>query len=220
MAYNTIIFDLDGTLLNTLEDLKDGVNYALDKLGQPARTLNEVREFIGNGVEKLIDQAVLSGTSPEDTAKCLAIFREFYANNMQNKTCPYRGILELLKELNKQNYKLAIVSNKFDTAVKALCKDYFSEFIQVAIGDSPNSARKPAPDSVYTALKELNSTPEQAIYVGDSEVDVYTAHNAGLPCVSVTWGFRSRILLESVGADILIDQPDELLNCLAKLNQS
>lgn len=214
MTYNTIIFDLDGTLLNTLEDLKDSVNYALNKYGYPPRNLEEVRSFVGNGAGILIKRAVPTGTSPEDTTECFQVFHDHYDANMHNKTCPYDGIYSLLTSLKVQGYKLAIVSNKYDTAVKSLCKDYYDDFIQVAIGESPEVAKKPAPDSVYKALEELGSTKEQAIFVGDSEVDVKTAKNAGLICIGVTWGFRNREVLEAEGADIIIDTPEDLLDYL------
>jgi len=216
MICNTIIFDLDGTLLNTLDDLKDSVNYALNVANYPARTIDDIRNFVGNGVKVLIDRAVPTGTSPEDSSKCLETFRKYYVNNMQNKTCPYDGIYDLLKCLYERGYKLAIVSNKNDAAVKALSKEYFGEFIQVAIGESPEVAKKPAPDSVYHALSDLGSMKEQAIYVGDSDIDVHTAHNAGLICVSVTWGFRDRDVLEAEGADVIIDKPEALLDYLSR----
>ncbi len=214
MNYNTVIFDLDGTLLNTLEDLTDSVNYALNKFGYPMRTLEEIRQFAGNGVRVLMNMSVPQGTSPKDTAECLEIFRKHYSANMQNKTRPYDGIYDLLKILKEKGCKLAIVSNKYDSAVKTLCKDYYHEFIQVAIGESQGVAKKPAPDSVYTALAELKSSGEQAIYVGDSDVDVHTAHNTGLKCVGVTWGFRNRDILKAEGADFIIDKPEELLDYL------
>ncbi len=214
MTYNTVIFDMDGTVLNTLEDLKDSVNYALDQMGYPSRTLDEVRRFVGNGARLLIERAVPTGTTKEACDKCLDIYSKHYATNMQNKTKPYDGIIDLLKELKNRKYKLAIVSNKFDTSVKALCKDHYDEYIKVAIGESQNVARKPAPDSVFTAMKELGSKGEESIYVGDSDVDVQTAHNAGLKCVGVTWGFRSREILLNAGADYIIDKPMELIQIL------
>lgn len=214
MKYNTVIFDMDGTLLDTLEDLTDSVNYALNKFGYPLRTLNEIRSFVGNGVKVLMNLSVPNGTSAEDTAKCLEIYRKNYSENMQNKTRPYEGINDLLKNLKEKGIKLAIVSNKYDSAVKALCKDYYHEFIQVAIGESQGVAKKPAPDSVYAALEQLGSSKEEAIYVGDSDVDVHTAHNAGLKCVGVTWGFRNRDILNAEGADFIIDKPEELLGYL------
>ncbi len=214
MKYNTIIFDLDGTLLNTLEDLTDSVNYALNEFGYPLRTINEIRQFVGNGVKVLMDRAVPHGTSPEDTAKCLEIYRKHYSGNMQNKTRPYDGIYELLTDLKEKGAKLAVVSNKYDSAVKALCNDYYKEYIRVAIGESPEVAKKPAPDSVYAALAKLAAAKEEAVYVGDSDVDVRTAHNAGLKCIGVTWGFRNREILKAEGADYIIDKPEELLELL------
>jgi phosphoglycolate phosphatase len=214
MKYNTIIFDMDGTLLNTLEDLTDSVNYALQICGYTERTLDEIRCFVGNGVRVLINQAVPARTSEEDVVNCLTIYRKHYSENMQHKTRPYDGINELLKSLKEKDIKLAIVSNKYDSAVKALCKDYFQDYIQIAIGESPEIAKKPAPDSVFTALEQLGAVKEKALYVGDSEVDVQTARNAGLACIGVTWGFRDREVLAAEGADIIIDRPQELLDYL------
>jgi phosphoglycolate phosphatase len=214
MTYNTVIFDLDGTLLNTLDDIKDSVNYALNKFNYPLRTLEEVRKSVGNGAKILIDNVVPPNTSTEDSAMCLEVYKEHYAHNSQNKTRPYDGILSLLKLLYQQDIKLAIVSNKFDFSVKELCRIYFGEYIHVAIGESANVARKPAPDSIYTAIKELDSVKSRVIYVGDSDVDVQTAHNAGIPCIGVTWGFRDREVLEKAGADSIINKPEEITNYL------
>lgn len=214
MTYDTVLFDLDGTLLNTLDDIKDSVNYALNKFNYPLRTLEEVKKFVGNGAKLLIDHVVPTNTSIENSAKCLEIYKEHYAHNSQNKTRPYDGILSLLKLLNHQDIKLAIVSNKFDFSVKELCQIYFGEYIQVAIGESANVARKPAPDSIYTAIKELGVVKSQVIFVGDSDVDVHTAHNAGIPCIGVTWGFRDKEVLEKAGADFTIDKPEELTEYL------
>ncbi|WMJ88337.1 HAD family hydrolase [Anaerocolumna sp. MB42-C2] len=211
MKYNTIIFDLDGTLLNTLEDLTDSVNYALGKFGYPLRSIDEIRRFVGNGVKVLINLAVPNGTSAEESDKCLELYRKHYSENLQNKTRPYDGISEMLKCLKEMGIKLAVVSNKYDTAVKALCNDYFREFIEVAIGESQGVAKKPAPDSVYAALKVLGSNKEETLYVGDSDVDVHTAHNAGIKCVGVTWGFRNRDILKAEGANYIIDKPEDLL---------
>jgi phosphoglycolate phosphatase len=215
MTYTTVIFDMDGTLLNTLDDLKDSLNYALNQMGFPTRTLDEVRQFVGNGARLLIERAVPAGTAKEPLDTCLEIYAKHYATNNQNKTKPYDGIIDLLKELKDKEYKLAIVSNKFDSSVKALCKEHYDEYIKVAIGESQHVARKPAPDSVFTAMKELGSKVEETIYIGDSDVDVHTAHNAGLKCVGVTWGFRDREILHNAGADYIIDKPMELLKILA-----
>ncbi len=217
---DTVIFDLDGTLLNTLEDLADSVNYALSAYGLPQRQLEEIRTFVGNGAEKLVERAVAGRLSNEQEAECLHTFKEHYRNHMNNKTCPYDGVLDLVRTLLQKGYHLAIVSNKFDAAVKELNDSYFEGLFPVAIGESERIAKKPAPDSVYEALAQLESVTEHAIYVGDSDVDVMTAHNAGLECVGVTWGFRDRELLLSVGAEYIIDKPEDLLSILDRRNAS
>lgn len=215
---NTVIFDLDGTLLNTLDDLADSVNYALSLYGLPLRRVEEVRTFVGNGVEKLIERAVAGRLSQTQETECLRTFKQHYSNNMNNKTCPYDGILDLIRQLLQMDYHLAIVSNKFDAAVKELNDSCFEGLFPVAIGESETIAKKPAPDSVYEALAQLESVKDHAIYVGDSDVDVMTAHNAGLECVGVTWGFRDRELLLSVGAEYIIDKPEDLLSILDRRN--
>jgi len=212
--YDTVIFDLDGTLLNTLDDLADSVNEALRIHGFPLRTTQEVRQFVGNGVGRLMECSVPEGRENPKFERCLADFRTHYSGNLQNKTRPYPGIMELLQQLDDQGYRMAVVSNKFDTAVKGLCKTYFGRYIKVAIGESAGVDKKPAPDSVFRALKELGSDAKKAVYVGDSDVDVLTARNAGLPCVGVTWGFRDRELLEQEGADRVIDDPGEFLDAI------
>jgi phosphoglycolate phosphatase len=212
--YDTIIFDLDGTLLNTLEDLTDSVNYTLVLYGFPCRTIEEVRNFVGNGVGRLMELSIPDGLNNPQFEKCLENFRDHYSKNMQNKTNAYEGILVLLRQLSKKDYKIAIVSNKFDTAVKELNQIYFSEYIKVAIGESAKISKKPAPDTVFKALEELNSTTDKTVYVGDSEVDVKTAKNAKIICVGVTWGFRDRGVLEQECADYIIDNPEDLLKII------
>lgn len=211
MKYDTIIFDLDGTLLNTLDDLRDSLNIALLAHGYEPRTLEDVRYFVGNGVKNLVRRALPANSTEEEIEECLASFTSHYNMNMRNKTRPYDGIMELLLDLDRYNYKIAIVSNKFDSAVKALAKEYFGDLINVAIGESETVKRKPAPDSVFAAVKELGSDLKKTVFVGDSETDVQTAKNAGIPCIAVTWGFRTREVLRKEGADILIDTPKELL---------
>lgn len=214
MKYNTVIFDLDGTLLNTLDDLRDSLNDILIDKGYSPRSLEDVRRFVGNGVRNLVRLSVPKHCSEEEVTFCLEEFKEHYKNNMQNKTRPYNGIMELLLDLNRFNYKIGIVSNKYDAAVKSLAKTYFGNLIPVAIGESADIKRKPAPDSVFMAIKELGSDLRNTVYVGDSETDVQTAKNAGIPCIAVTWGFRCREVLRAAGADYLIDTPKELLTLI------
>jgi phosphoglycolate phosphatase len=214
MKYNTVIFDLDGTLLNTLDDLTDSLNEILSQNGFPLRSTDEVRRFVGNGVRALMRLSVPERCTDDEVTVCLEAFKENYKHNMQNRTRPFNGIMELLLDLNRFNFKIGIVSNKFDVAVKALAKTYFGNLIPVAIGESPDVKRKPAPDSVFTAVKELGSDLKKTIYVGDSETDVQTAKNAGIPCIGVTWGFRCREVLREAGADFLIDTPKELLTLI------
>ena len=190
-----VIFDLDGTLLNTLDDLADSTNYALSRFGYPTRTIEEVRQFVGNGVAKLIERAIPEGKNNPNFEKCLAIFKENYAQNMYNKTAPYNGIIEMLSNLKSKGIKIAVVSNKFDLAVKELCKKYFEGFIDFAAGENEAQGikKKPAPDTVISVLNEFNFASEDAVYVGDSDVDIMTAKNSKMPCISVTWGFRREL---------------------------
>lgn len=217
MKYDTVIFDLDGTLLDTLQDLADSANYALSTCAFPLRSQEEIRGFVGNGVAKLIARAVPNGTPDSERTKCLEFFRAHYLLNMENKTAPYPGIKPLLEKLNQEGWKLAIVSNKFDGAVKGLAQTYFPDLISVAIGESTGVAKKPAPDTVHKALKELGSDAAHAIYVGDSDVDLETAKNALLPCVGVTWGFRGREFLLEHGAQYIAENADELYRLLYEI---
>lgn len=212
-----VIFDLDGTLLNTLDDLADSTNYALSKFGYPTRTIEEVRQFVGNGVAKLIERAIPDGKNNSNFEKCLSIFKENYAQNMYNKTAPYNGIIEMLSNLKSKGIKIAVVSNKFDLAVKELCKKYFEGFIDFAAGENEAQGikKKPAPDTVLSVLRKFSFSPEDAIYVGDSDVDIMTAKNSKMPCISVTWGFRDKKFLLESGATILINAPSEIYNHLA-----
>ena len=214
--YKLIIFDLDGTILNTLEDLADSTNYALVMNGFSKRTIEEVRTFVGNGIGKLIERAVPAGTDAEVVNKVLADFTEYYGKHCADKTRPYDGILELIKSLLEQKYRIAIVSNKFDMAVKELNDMYFEGLFPVAIGASETVAKKPEPDAVFEAIKQLRTSREYAIYVGDSDVDVMTAKNSGLPFVGVTWGFRDEALLRKMGAKHLIHEPKQLFEFLVQ----
>ena len=197
-----ILFDLDGTLLDTLEDLKDAVNHILRAKGYPERTLEEVRCFVGNGARKLMELAVPAGADAEEA---FGAFRLYYNAHCQVKTRPYAGIEAVLDVLKKE-YPVAIVSNKPDSAVKTLCADYFPG--TYALGEAADCPRKPAPDMVYKAMKELGV--QKCIYVGDSEVDVLTAKNAGVPCISVLWGFRNREELVQAGADCFCEKTEEI----------
>lgn len=211
---NTIIFDLDGTLLNTLEGLKNSTNFALKKFNCPEITLEQTRSFVGNGVRKLIERAIPNGEKNPDFEKCLNTFKEHYSKTMYQKTVAYDGIEDMLTELKRKGIKTGVVSNKFDTAVKELCKNYFDGLIIVAIGESPDVRKKPAPDSVLKAMEILGAKPENTLYVGDSDVDIQTAKNTNLKSVGVTWGFRDRELLEEEGADFIINTPCELLELI------
>ena len=204
-----ILFDLDGTLLNTLEDLADGLNHTLGQFGYPVRTLEEVRRFVGNGAAKLIQRAVPEGAEPMPV---LAAFRSYYDAHCRVKTKPYEGVVDAIMELGKE-YPLAIVSNKPDSAVKSLCADYFPGIY--ARGESTDCARKPAPDMVRKAMAAIGV--ESCVYVGDSEVDMATARNAGVRCLAVLWGFRDREELEAAGAKHFCENPADLPRAVADL---
>lgn len=212
--FNTVIFDLDGTLLNTLEDLTDAVNYALRQCGMRERTIEEVRRFVGNGIRKLMQRAVENGEENPDFDKAFSLFQEYYKEHCNDKTGLYPGIEELLHTLKSRGYHLAIVSNKADFGVKELWNIYFADTVEAAIGEREGIARKPAKDTVVQALKELKVSAGQAVYVGDSDVDIKTAENAGLPCISVTWGFRDREFLSEHGAAYYAKDTDELLKLI------
>ena len=218
---DTIIFDLDGTLLNTLEDLTDSVNYAMEKFGFPVHTIEEIRSFVGNGAPKLIERSIPQGTENPSYEAVLAAFKEHYAAHCEDKTKPYEGVMELLAQLKEKGCRMAVVSNKFDGAVKRLCKKYFGSYLETAIGESADVKRKPAPDTVYRAHHELSCDGSRAVYVGDSEVDIQTAKNASLPCISVTWGFRTEEQLKAAGAEekFMLSSPLGLLPLLARLRE-
>lgn len=219
MIKDTIIFDLDGTLLNTLEDLADSVNYALVSMGCPKRTYDEVRSFVGNGVRMLMRRSVPKGTNEEDYEAMFSTFREHYLKNMYNKTAPYEGICELLPYLRDKGYKIGVVSNKLDKAVKELCKDYFPNMIDCAKGARGEADRKPNPENVFACMSELGREKENCFYVGDSEVDITTAKNAETDCICVAWGFRTEEELFSAGAEKIVHTVDEFINLLNEENK-
>ena len=211
MKKNTVIFDLDGTLLDTLQDLADATNYALRKQGMPERTIEEVRQFVGNGVRLLMIRAIPGGEENPLFEETFALFKSYYGEHCNDHTRPYEGIMELLATLREKGYAVAIVSNKIDFAVKELSKLYFQGIVPVAIGEKEGIRRKPAPDTVFEALKELGRAKEEAVYVGDSDVDIETAQNAGMPCISVLWGFRDKAFLKAHGASHYAEKAEEIL---------
>ena len=208
--YKLAIFDLDGTLLETLEDLHDSTNHALVSQGLPPRTLDEVRRFVGNGIHKLIERAVPEGSSSETVEQVFEEFKTWYAVHCNDKTRAYDGIKEMLLALRKAGVRTAVVSNKADFGVQTLCKTYFSGLLDVAVGQREGIRLKPAPDSVNEVLRLLEIRREDAVYIGDSDVDIDTARNAGMDCISVTWGFRRREFLLEHGAVILADKPENI----------
>lgn len=211
MKYKAIIFDLDGTLTDTLEDLFLSTNYALRSCGLPERGLDEIRRFVGNGVRKLIERSVPEGTETITLEKCFEVFRAHYVIHCQDHTSLYPGIASLLTALHAKGYLMAVVSNKIQAGVTDLSRTFFQGVIDVAIGEQAGIPRKPEPNMVQAALAQLGVTASEAIYVGDSEVDLLTAANSGLPCISVLWGFRSRDFLIAHGATIFAEHPQDVL---------
>ena len=212
-SFSTYIFDLDGTLLDTLGDLAASVNYALRTHGMPEHSVDDVRRFVGNGVRKLMERAVPDGADNPRFDAAFATFRQHYMAHPLDTTRPYEGIPEALEALKARGCHLAVVSNKMMAATQELCRHFFPDTIEVAIGEDEAAGirRKPAPDTVFAALKALGVGKENAVYVGDSDVDIQTACNAGLPCISVLWGFRDRDFLLQNGAETFISTPSELL---------
>lgn len=214
---DTVVFDLDGTLLDTLEDLKNSVNYAMKHFGYPEHTLDEVRRYVGNGILLLMQRAIPGGADDPNFEEAFRLFKEHYGKHCNDTTKPYDGIMELIHTLKNHNIKIAIVSNKADFAVKELNEIYFKDLISVAIGEKESEGirKKPAPDTVNEALKQLGSTAENAVYVGDSEVDIQTARNSGMDEILCAWGFRGEEFLKQHGAKIIIKEPQEIVSLLA-----
>lgn len=209
--YKAIIFDLDGTLLDTLKDLQEGTNYALRVNGKPERTIEEIRQFVGSGARKLIER-VIPGCEVEGVfEKVLEDFGVYYKEHCKDNTAPYPGILEMLKELKQRGYRLGVVSNKPDFAVQELIPEYFPDTFDAVTGERKGIERKPAPDLIWEAMKNLDATKEESVYVGDSEVDLEAAKNAGIPCISVAWGFKGREFLEEHHAETIVDKPEEIV---------
>ena len=214
MKYGLTIFDLDGTILDTLEDLHTSVNYALRESGYPRRQLKEIRRFLGNGALNLITRSVPEGTSDEHIQATLKIFSEYYSVHCNDVTAPYPGIPELFDRLKASGVLVAVVSNKPDFAVQTLCEQHFPGQLDAVTGERPDVRKKPAPDSVNDVISKLAVPRGEAVYIGDSEVDIATAKNAGLPCISVDWGFRDHDFLVNTGADLLASDTTELKTLL------
>ena len=210
MAKKLAIFDLDGTILDTLQDLADAVNHALEQNGLPKRTLAEVRAFIGNGIHNLIERSVPEHTPEDVVENVFREFKAFYSIHCAEKTCPYAGILDMLANIRDAGMKTAVLSNKADFAVQELVAKYFPGSIDYAAGEKNGVPKKPAPDSVYILLKEMDCTAEEAVYIGDSEVDIQTANNAGLDYIIVDWGFRDHDALAEAGAKVLLSTVEAL----------
>lgn len=217
MKHRGIIWDLDGTLLDTLEDLMDATNHALIVFGCPTRSKEEIRRFVGNGAELLICRALPGKPNDPDPMQVLACFREYYDAHCRGKTAPYPGIMELLRGLKEQGYAMAVVSNKPDSAVKILCDDHFPGLFCAVTGEVDGCPRKPAPDLVFRAVRALGLECGDCVYVGDSEVDVHTARNAAMDCISVVWGFRDRDFLREQGAEHLCQSPADFPGLLKEM---
>lgn len=212
MKYKAVIFDMDGTILNTLEDLKNATNYSLRQFGMPERSLEEVRMFVGNGIRKLVERAVPSGTSEEKIAQVFDVFLEYYEIHSADNTSPYPGILELVEKLKKSGIKTAVSTNKADVPAQELGRKYFNGIFDLIVGQQDGLKVKPAPDSVNKILSILDIQKKDAIYIGDSDVDVQTAKNSGLDFIGVSWGFRGREFLEKNGAKNIVDNANEILD--------
>lgn len=212
MKYKAVIFDMDGTILNTLEDLKNATNYSLRQFGMPERSLEEVRMFVGNGIRKLVERAVPAGTPKEKIDQILDVFLEYYEIHSADNTSPYPGILELVEKLKKSGIKTAVSTNKADVPAQELGREYFNGIFDLIVGQQDGFKVKPAPDSVNKILSILDIQKKDAIYIGDSDVDVQTAKNSGLDFIGVSWGFRGREFLEKNGAKNIVDNANEILD--------
>lgn len=212
MKYSAYIFDLDGTLLDTICDLTASCNYALRIHNMPERSVEEVRMMVGNGVKKLMERAVPGGQSNPDFESAYEDFRKHYLVHSLDTTQPYPGVLPVLSEMSRRGAKMAVVSNKFYAATQGLVEHFFGHLIHVAIGQRDDIRKKPAPDTIIEAMRQLDVSSGESVYVGDSDVDILTARNSHMPCLSVSWGFRDRQFLVDHGAIILLDEPRQLLD--------
>jgi len=214
MSYKLAIFDLDGTVLDTIDDLADAVNHVLTEFGMPCRSIDEVRAYTGNGARRLIELSATPGTPNETVDKILSVYREYYGAHSEIKTAPYAGICEMLKKLRASGCRTAVLSNKPDAPVVTLCKKYFDGLFDYAAGEREGIIRKPSPDGIYQIMKLFGASAAETVYIGDSEVDIETARNAGLDCISVDWGFRDRSTLIDAGAVRIVSSADELLSAI------
>lgn len=212
-----VVFDMDGTILNTIDDLYNSVNFALKQCGYPQRSMSEVLSFVGNGVKVLIDRAMPNKYTAEEFDICFKTFMEHYNLHKNDNTAPYEGILDLMAALSAKGVKMSVVSNKFDAGVKELAKNLFDGYLPIAIGESEKVKPKPNPSGVWYALDLMGATKENSVYIGDSEVDFETAANSGLTFIAVTWGFRPRELHEKLGAKYIAEKPMDIIDILEKI---
>lgn len=210
MNIQTVLFDMDGTVLNTVDDLCDSVNAILTLYGLPPISAGDTARYLGNGARHLIECAVPAGTDPAVTEAVLADYVPYYKAHCRIKTAPYAGILPLMERLRAVGIRMAIVSNKPDAATRELSDLFFGDLVDVTIGETPEIRRKPAPDTVLAAMRRMNADPETSVYIGDTEVDIETARNSGIGCISVDWGFRSEQQLLDAGASAVAHSPEEL----------
>lgn len=214
MKKKLVIFDMDGTILDTLDDLTDSVNYALSYCGYPKHTRDEVRSFVGNGILKLVERSLPSDAGEDDIDKVFHAFKDYYKVHCHDKTRPYPGIINVMETLKEKGFLTAVVSNKADFAVQELCLRYFLDLVDCAVGERKGTNKKPAPDSVISVMKTLNVSPQESVYIGDSDVDIETAENAGIDCIAVTWGFREYEYLKQCGAGVFAHKTDDILDML------
>ena len=216
MKYQAVLFDMDGTVLDTLDDLCDSISHSLAEFSLPQVSREHVRQCLGNGAAFLVSHSIPAGSSPELEADVLAFYKPWYDAHCLIKTAPYEGILPMMQSLKEQGLRLAIISNKPDRAVQELSDAFFPGLLELSVGESPSVRRKPAPDTVLTASSQIGLSVDQCVYVGDSEVDLQTARNAGMDCISVTWGFRDEAQLIEAGASVLVRTPEELESLLLR----
>jgi len=216
MKYDAILYDMDGTVLDTLGDLCDSVNHATSQFGFPSVTEKQMAGFLGNGAKRLLTLSCPDGTDEETIEKILAVYLPWYNTHCRIKTAPYEGIVGMMEKLREMGVKQAVISNKPDSAVKPLAEEFFPGLLELAVGESKEVRRKPSPDSVFAAAKQMNVPVERCVYIGDTEVDIETAKNAGMDCIAVTWGFRSPEQLVKSGAGVMVNNADELFEALTR----